>query len=210
VIRGTPKALCSGVEGRNITTSMSRPSRIRTAKCLVRPLVALSAAAVLVVPTHVLAQPVVTASDPDDVGSRLDLRAVSLSPAAGDRSRITIVFWNRVPSRLLTHHVVRAELSWSEDRPTQGNYYFRITRTKSGRLQIVWGEGGSSCCSESRADHPDPFTYTGRIQDSVYGFMPSPRWLRGISSGKVDCRRRLATCTVSNEELVDRTQWTRF
>ena len=150
---------------------MSGQSRKGRAKCFVRALVALSAAAVLV-PTHVLAQPVVTASDPDDVGGRLDLRTVSLSPAAGDRSRITIVFWNKVPSWLFSRRVARAEFSWSEDRPTQGNYYFRIMRTTSGGIRIVWGEGGSVGGFTVRAHHPDPFTYTGRIPNSVYGYMP--------------------------------------
>jgi hypothetical protein len=188
---------------------MSRPSEIRTAKCVVRSLIALSAAAVLV-PTHVLAQPVVTASDPDDVGNRLDLRTVTLSPAAEDRSQITIVFWNEVPGWIFAHRVARAEFSWSENRPTQGNYYFRIMRTKSGGLRIVWGEGGSVGGFTVRAQHPNPFTYTGRIPDSVYEYMPPPIWMRGITSRRVDCRRRLATCTVSNDELVDRTAWTHF
>jgi hypothetical protein len=172
-------------------------------------LVALSAAAVLV-PTHVLAQPVVTASDPDDVGSRLDLRTVSLSPAAGDRSRITIVFWNEVPGWLFAHRVARPEFSWSEDRPTQGNYYFRMMR---GPRPAGFGscEGKVARLDFTvRAYHPDPFTYTGRIPHSVSGYMPPPMWLRGISSRKVDCRRRLPTRTVSNDELVDRTPWTHF
>ena len=47
--------------------------------------------------TPAQAQPTVTASDSNDVADRLDIRFATLSPESGDRSRITLTFWNDVP-----------------------------------------------------------------------------------------------------------------
>jgi hypothetical protein len=88
------------------------------------------------------AQPTVTASDSDDVADRLDIRFATLSPESGDRSRITLTFWNDVPPTLLVGHSIRMELSFSEDRPDHGNYIIGFFRNSDGFLRMVWGEGG--------------------------------------------------------------------
>jgi len=153
------------------------------------------------------AQQVTTSSDPDDVGSRLDIRTVSVSPGTGDRSRITIVFWNEVSRWLLTHHLVQAEMGWDEKVPGRSGYYFHFMRTKNGLRLVAW-EGGTCCPLATRAHHPDPFTYTGLTNGSVESYMPPPLWLRGSTSRRVvDCPR---ACYVNPSEMVDRTPWTHF
>jgi hypothetical protein len=48
-------------------------------------------------PSH--AQLTVTANDDNDQANELDIRSATLSPESGDRSRITLRFWNDVPPR---------------------------------------------------------------------------------------------------------------
>jgi len=52
---------------------------------------------------------------------------------------------------------------------------------------MVWGEGGSNCCSVVAGRHPNDFTYTGVLPFSFYGAQPPPIWLRGESTRQLDC-----------------------
>jgi hypothetical protein len=155
-----------------------------------------------------LAQPTVTASDSDDVADRLDIRFATLSPESGDRSRITLTFWNDVPPTLLERHSIRMELSFSEDRPDQGNYIIGFFRNSDGFLRMVWGEGGSNCCFVVSGQHPNDFTYSGVAPFSWYEAEPQPNWLRGVATERLHCGptgRR--ACALFLGRVADRTRW---
>lgn len=154
-------------------------------------------------------QDVVTAFDGDDVGHRLDLRAVTLEPASNDSSRITIAFWNRVPAWLLAHHVVRVEMSTDREDPFR-RYVHQIYRNRDHRLRLAWGDAGSSCCGRVPASHPDAFTYTAVLPFSIYGFVPPPMALRGVASRRaVKCDSR-GECLFVRFKMADRTPWAPF
>ena len=121
-------------------------------------------------PAH--AEPTVTANDGNDVADQLDIRSATLSPESGDRSRITLRFWNDVPPELLEGRAIRMELSYSEDGPNSGQYVVGFFRNSDGVLRMVGGEGGSNCCFVVAARHPNDFTYTGVLPFSFYGAQP--------------------------------------
>ena len=126
-------------------------------------------------PAH--AEPTVTANDDNDVASELDIRSATLSPESGDRSRVTLRFWNDVPPELLEGRAIRMELSYSEDGTYSGQYVVGFFRNNDGFLRMVWGEGGSNCCSVVAGRHPNDFTYTGVLPFSFYGAQPPPIWV---------------------------------
>jgi hypothetical protein len=104
--------------------------------------VSLSATAL---PAH--AEPTVTANDGNDVADQLDIRSATLSPESGDRSRITLRFWNDVPPELLEGRAIRMELSYSEDGPNSGQYVVGFFRNSDGVLRMVWGRGVQTAAS---------------------------------------------------------------
>ena len=59
--------------------------------------------------------------DPNDTGRRLDIRIVKIEPVS-ERTRLTMVFWNRA-AVALERHAIRIEMSSSEDEPGP-NYIF--------------------------------------------------------------------------------------
>ena len=154
-------------------------------------------------------QEVVTAVDADDVGHRLDLRSVTVAPAANDRARITIRFWDRVPAWLIAHHIVRVEMSTDREDP-QPSYVQQIFRNRDQRLRLTWGEAGSFCCGGRPAYHPDAFTYTAVLPFSIYGAVPPPMALRGVASRRaVRCDSR-DECLFGRFKMADRTPWATF
>ena len=160
-------------------------------------------------PAH--AQPTVTANDDNDVADELDIRLAKLSPESGDRSRITLRFWNDVPPQLLEGRAIRMELSYSEDGPSPGQYVVGFFRNSDGFVRMVWGEGGSNCCDVVAGRHPNDFTYTGVLPFSFYGAQPPPIWLRGESTKQLDCRAgQRRECTLFTGRAADRTPWVEF
>jgi hypothetical protein len=157
------------------------------------------------------AQPTVTANDGNDVADELDIRSATLSPESGDRSRITLRFWNDVPPELLERRAIRMELSYSEDGPASGQYVVGFFRNSDGFVRMVWGEGGSNCCFVVVGRHPNDFTYTGVLPFSFYGAQPPPIWLRGESTNQLDCRAgQRRACTLFTGRAADRTPWVEF
>jgi hypothetical protein len=160
-------------------------------------------------PAH--AEPTVTANDENDVADELDIRSATLSPESGDRSRITLRFWNDVPPELLEGRAIRMELSYSEDGPSPGQYVVGFFRNSDGFGRMVWGEGGSNCCFVVAGGHPNDFTYTGVLPFSFYGAQPPPIWLRGESTKQLDCRAgQRRACTLFTGRAADRTPWVEF
>ena len=157
----------------------------------------------------VQAQPTVTASDGDDVADRLDIRFATLSPESGDRSRITLTFWNHVPPRLLERHSIRLELSGSEDRPdSPGGYVVAFFLNSDGLVRMTWGESGSKCCFVVAGRHPDDFTYSGVVPFSWYGAEPPPNWIRGVATERHVCERgERRACVLFQGRVADRTRW---
>lgn len=155
------------------------------------------------------AQPTVTASDGDDVADTLDIRFATLSPESGDRSRITLTFWNDVPPTLLERHSIRMELSGSEDRPdSPGSYVVAFFLNSDGLVRMTWGEAGSNCCFVVAGQHPNDFTYSGVVPFSWYEAVPQPNWIRGVATERLDCgvtRRRV--CVLFRGRVADRTRW---
>lgn len=157
------------------------------------------------------AQPTVTANDDNDVANELDIRSATLSPESGNRSRITLGFWNDVPPELLEGRAIRMELSYSEDGPYAGQYVIGFFRNSDGFLRMVWGEGGSNCCFVVAGRHPNDFTYTGVLPFSMYGAEPPPIWLRGVSTRWLDCRAdQRRACVLFTGRTADRTPWVEF
>ena len=160
-------------------------------------------------PAH--AEPTVTANDGNDVADELDIRSATLSPESGDRSRITLGFWNDVAPELLEGRAIRMELSYSESGPYSGEYVGGFFRNSDGFLRMVWGEGGSNCCFVVAAGHPNDFTYTGVLPFSFYGAQPPPIWLRGESTRQLDCHAgQRRACTLFVGRAADRTPWVAF
>jgi hypothetical protein len=160
-------------------------------------------------PAH--AQPIVTANDDNDVANELDIRSATLSPESGDRSRITLRFWNDVPPELLEGRAIRMELSYSEDGPYSGQYVMGFFRNSDGFLRMVWGEGGSNCCDVVAGRHPNDFTYTGVLPFSTYAAQPPPIWLRGVSTKRLECRAgQRRACVLFTGRTADRTPWVEF
>jgi hypothetical protein len=160
-------------------------------------------------PAH--AQPIVTANDDNDVANELDIRSATLSPESGDRSRITLRFWNDVPPELLEGRAIRMELSYSEDGPYSGQYVMGFFRNSDGFLRMVWGEGGSNCCDVVAGRHPNDFIYTGVLPFSTYAAQPPPIWLRGASTKRLDCRAgQRRACVLFTGRTADRTPWVEF
>jgi hypothetical protein len=160
-------------------------------------------------PAH--AQPTVTANDVNDVADELDIRSATLSPESGDRSRITLRFWNDVPPQLLEGRAIRMELSYSEDGPNPGQYVMGFFRNSDGFLRMVCGEGGSNCCDVVAGRHPNDFTYTGVLPFSMYGAQPPPIWLRAVSTRRLDCRAgQRRACVLFTGRTADRTPWVGF
>ena len=155
------------------------------------------------------AQPTVTASDGDDVADRLDIRFATLSPESGDRSRITLTFWNDVPPTLLERHSIRLELSGSEDRPnSSGSYVVAFFLNRDGFVRMTWGEAGSNCCFVVPGRHPNDFTYSGVVPFSWYEAEPQPNWLRGVATERLNCGatgRR--ACVLFLGRVADKTRW---
>jgi hypothetical protein len=116
--------------------------------------------------------------DPDDVAHRLDLRSVVLQEMPSGLTRITVTFWNRVPT-----WAVHRDVLWI----TTGGYDFRIFRNGHGRLRIGGGDFGSVVTTRP-ARHPDGYTYVGRHY--VFGAQPPPDDLRALTfRRKLDCPR---------------------
>jgi hypothetical protein len=160
-------------------------------------------------PAH--AESTATANDDNDVADELDIRSATLSPESGDRSRITLSFWNGVPPELLEGRAIRMELSYSEEGPYPGEYVVGFFRNSDGFIRMVWGEGGSNCCFVVAGGHPNDFTYTGVLPFSLYGAQPPPLWLRGESTNQLDCRAgQRRACTLFVGRAADRTPWVEF
>jgi hypothetical protein len=187
-------------------TIVSRRCRGRVALIALLATGTLFAAAL---PAH--AQPTVTANDDNDVASELDISSATLSPESGERSRITLRFWNDVPPELLEGRAIRMELSYSEDGPYSGQYVIGFFRNSDGFLRMVWGEGGSNCCDAVAGRHPNDFTYTGVLPFSFYAAQPPPIWLRGASTNRLDCRAgQRRACVLFTGRTADRTPWVAF
>jgi hypothetical protein len=132
--------------------------------------------------------------DGDDVAHQLDLRSAVISDAAGDRERITLRFWNRVPTWL-----IRGNGLWVE----AGIYRFRIFRNSDGLLRIRGGDLASACCNAFPATHPNSRTFVGRHW--VFGAEPPPDELRAGTFRKPDCNARCEWWEVGR--AIDRTPW---
>jgi hypothetical protein len=154
----------------------------------------------------VQAQPTATASDGDDVAGRLDIRFATLSAESGDRSRITLTFWNRVPPRLLERHSIRMEVSYSNDRPVgPGGQVIAFFRNGDGFIRMVWGLAASECCFVAAGQHPDDFTYTGVLPFSID---EAATWLRGVATRRHTCERgERRACVLFQGRVADRTRW---
>jgi site-specific recombinase XerD len=132
----------------------------RTLAVLVAPL------ACLIFSSATAASATTTVNDPDDVSARLDIRSVFIRPIqGGEMARITVTFWNGVPTRMLHRNPIQVDLGI--DRHVA--YDQAIFRNAAGRLRIVRGEAGSNCCFVNPAGHPDPFTYTAKFPESSGG-----------------------------------------
>jgi hypothetical protein len=143
-----------------------------------------------------------TVTDPNDTGRRLDIRFVKVEPTSEGRTRMTMSFWNRVPPWLLKRRAVRIEMSFSEDE-RQPNYVFRFWLNQQAALRFVWGELGSNCCFSRAARHPTRSVYTALYPDD--SFVPEALWVRGVTTGRLDCVRR--DCGLSEGKRTDRTRW---
>lgn len=160
---------------------------------------------VLVVVAFAASAQATTVSDPDDVGSRLDIRSASLVQIADWRIEVTIVFWDRVPTWLLRQHAAAIETSDKGPAHAEsGNVKvgFSFFRNASGRLRIIWGEGASSCCGRAPAQHPDRFTYTAIVKGSLDNW--SAKSMRGLTGRKGTARE------LTPGRLIDRTDWVRL
>ena len=155
------------------------------------------------------AQPTVTASDSDDVADRLDIRLTALSPESGDRSRITLTFWNDVPTTLLERRSIRLEMSGSEDRPdSPGSYVVAFFLNSDGLVRMTWGEAGSNCCFVVAGQHPNDFAYSGVVPFSWWEAEPPPNWLRGVATEWLGCGARgRRACALFLGRVADKTRW---
>src|SRR5918995_4920458 len=111
--------------------------------------VAMIAIAVVVgAPSSSSARESATSSDGDDVADRLDLRSVVIAETSGDLTRITVRFWERVPTWM-----IRGNGLWVE---VADFYQYRIYRNADGQLRIRGGDPASACCDAFPARHPTP------------------------------------------------------
>jgi hypothetical protein len=132
-------------------------------------------------PSFVNAEPLgpTTVSDPDDTGRRLDIRSATIETLESGRTRVVLVFWNRVPAWFLRHRAAGVA--------PNPHYFVRFWPTRTGWLRVTWGDSASSCCLSHPARHPDPFTYLTHLPlDQVE---PPPTSMHGYSTKKLDCGR---------------------
>jgi hypothetical protein len=116
-----------------------------------RPLIALAVAASIVL----TAAPAIAGSDwdPDDVEGPFDLRWVGATFTADGRFVLEISFYEGFDARVIPHarmdrREVRVEMSEFLD-----GY---LKRRGDGRIVLVWGDMGSSCCWRDRVRFPSP------------------------------------------------------
>ena len=130
--------------------------------------------------------------DANDVGSRLDIRSVVIEEKASGLTKITVTFWNPVPTWLLQRRGL-----WIEADP----YVFRIFRNAQGLLRIAGGDLGSTI-SRRPAHHPDPFTFVARAY--IFGTEPTPTSMRGLTTRKADCPTS-GSCLFEQGKRIDAT-----
>jgi hypothetical protein len=139
--------------------------------------------------------------DANDVGGRLDIRSVSVARPSSQKTRVKIVFWNRVPVWLLRRRAARVEMA------VDGSYayFFRFWPNKKGWLRVTWGDPGSNCCDVSPAAHPDAHTYISSMIPTDGILYPYPTSFRGVTTHKFDpCSG--SRCGVGGKQW-DRTRW---
>jgi hypothetical protein len=160
------------------------------------------AAAISVLPVGARAT---TSLDPNDAGSRLDIRSVTRLVVHDGHLRLTLVFWDRTPIHMLRRRAARVEMGFSRPHDAIADSIVRFWPNRRGRLRVTWGEAGSTCCGHDSARHPDPYTYT-----TVIAIDPSrgmTRSFRAASTRRLRCSFE-PRCGILRGRTIDRTRWT--